>query len=212
MPKRKQAVSTDPEFFPENVELLTFIGGWDCFVGVDTVHTLFYLIRTKDLDWLEEVVKYSSTIISRHCVMSIPREGSPREAAKRLLDAHVRSRVHYECPVAPYRSGMLLTSDELQSIVRAIADELKRNSEAAEEEQRRHQAPIVEMAKALGLGPRPAGHNDVDWMANCPRSSSHWITISPPHNEFGCGYCHRKGGPQELRAFCNSAWTETPLG
>ena len=21
------------------------------------------------------------------------------------------------------------------------------------------------------------------------------------HNEFGCGYCHRKGGPEELRAF-----------
>ena len=80
--------------------------------------------------------------------MSIPRNGSKREAATQLLDAHVRSWIHYECPVAPYRSGMLLTSGELQSIVRAIADEMKRNSEAAEEEQRQHQAPIIEMRES----------------------------------------------------------------
>ena len=78
-------------FFRKNVEFLGFIGGWDCYVGIDTVHTLFYLIRTKDRDWLEAVVKYSNRIISRSCVMSIARHGSKREAAARLVDAHVRS-------------------------------------------------------------------------------------------------------------------------
>jgi len=191
------------EFFPENVEFLGFVGGWDCFIGVDTVHTLFYLIRTKDLDWLEAVVKYSSTIMSRDCVMSAPRHGSnKREAAARLLDAHVRSRVHHECPVPPYQSG-LLTNGELEGIVGAIAEELKRNSRVAEEEQRRHEAPIIKMARELGLDPRPAGHNDSAWMASCPRSRNHWIMISSSHNEFGCGYCRHRGGPPELRAFCD---------
>jgi hypothetical protein len=131
--------------------------------------------------------------------MSIARHGSKREAAARLVDAHVRSRVHHECPVPPYQSG-LLTNGELESIVGAIAEELKHNSRVAEEEQRRHEAPIIKMARALGLDPRPAGHNDSAWMANCPRGV-HWIMISPSHNEFGCGYCHRKGGPEKLRAF-----------
>lgn len=92
-------------FFPENVEFLGFIGGWDCYNGIDTVHMLFYLIRTKDLDWLEAVVKYSNRIMSKTFVMSIPRHGLKREAAARLLDAHVRSRVHDECPVSPYQSA-----------------------------------------------------------------------------------------------------------
>lgn len=52
----------------------------------------------------------------------------------------------------------------------------------------------------LGLDPRPAGHNHNAWMANCPRTS-HWLMISAEQNEFGCGYCRRKGGPAELRAF-----------
>jgi hypothetical protein len=145
-------------------------------------------------------VKYSDKIPSRRCVMSIPRHGSKEEAATRLLDAHVRSRVHYECPVAPFQSG-LLTHDELKGIVRAIAEERTDNIRVTEEEQREHEAPIVQMARELGLDPCPAGHNHSAWMAGCPRSRNHWIMISPSHNEFGCAYCRRKGGPQELRAF-----------
>jgi len=200
MSTEEHSAPTLPEFFPENVELLGFIGGWDCYIGIDTIQALFYLIRTKDRDWLEAVVKYCNRIMSRNCVMNIPRHGSKREAAARLLDAYVRSRVHYECPVPPYQPG-LLASSELEGIVKAIAEVLKRNSEAAAEEQRRHEAPIIKMARELGLDPCPAGHNDSSWMASCPQSRNHWIMISPSHNEFGCGYCRRKGGPEELRAF-----------
>jgi hypothetical protein len=192
--------AADPEFFPENVEFLGFVGGWDCDTGIDTVQILFYLIRTKDLDWLEVVVRHSGSIMSRSCVMSISRDGSRREAAARLLDAHVRSRVHYECPGPPYQSG-LLTKGELESIVGAIAEELTRNRRMATEKQRRYEATIIKMARELGLDPRPAGHNDSAWMASCPQSMNHWIMISPERDEFGCGYCRRKGGPQELRAF-----------
>jgi hypothetical protein len=197
----EHAAHTDPEFFPENVEFLGFVGGWDGYTGVDTVQILFYLIRTKDLDWLEVVVKKSSSsIVSRNCVMSIPRHGSKREAAARLLDAHVRSRVHYEYPTPPYQSG-LLTSSELESSVGAITEELARNSRVAAEKQCRQEAAIIKMARELGLDPHPAGHNDSAWMAGCPQSRNHWIMISPDRNQFGCGYCRRKGGPQELRAF-----------
>lgn len=191
---------TNPEIYPENVEFLGFVGGWDSDVGIDTVQILFYLIRTKDLDWLEVVLKYSNSIVSRDCVMSIRRRGSKRAASARLLDAHIRSRVHYEHPVPPYQSG-LLTNGELESIVGAIAEELTRNGRVAAEEQCWHEATIIKMARELGLDPRPAGHDDSAWMASCPQSRNHWIMISPERNQFGCGYCRRKGGPQDLRAF-----------
>ena len=148
MSLKKQAAHTDADFFPENVEFLGFIGGWDCYTGVDPVQGLFYLIRTSELDWLEEVIRYSGRIVSRKCVGSLPRDGSKREASARLLDAYLRSRVHIYCPDPPYRSG-LLAGGELKSIVTAIADELKRNSEAAEEKQRQHEAPIIKAAREL---------------------------------------------------------------
>jgi hypothetical protein len=84
MSMEEHAAHKDPEFFPENVDFLGFVGGWDCYIGVDTVQILFYLIRAKDLDWLETVAKYCNNIMSRSCVMSIPRHGSNWEAAARL--------------------------------------------------------------------------------------------------------------------------------
>jgi hypothetical protein len=189
--------------FPQNIDFLGFVGGWNCDFGIDRAEELFYLIRTNDADWLEVVVRHSKKIISQKCVARIPRQGSKREAAARLLDAHVRSQVHYSFPVPPFRSGMLLTSGELDNIVRAVTGELDRNSRAAEKDQARHEAPIITMARELKLNPKPAGHNKSAWIADCPRRS-HWIMIAPSVNEFGCGYCRRKGGPQELKEFCKS--------
>ena len=112
-----------------------FVGGWNCDFGVDTAEKLFYLVRTDDLDWLEVVVRYSEKIISQKFVGCIPRQESKREAAARLLDAHVRSQIYYSFPVPPYRKG-LLTSGELENIVRAVADEFERNSRAAQKRTR----------------------------------------------------------------------------
>ncbi len=195
------AAAINPEF-PENIEFLGFIGGWYCDFGIDTAEELFYLIRTNDADWLEVIVRYSDKIMSQKCVISVARQGSKREAAGRLLDAHVRSRIYYGFPVPPYRKG-LLTSRELENIVGAVTDEFDRNSRAAEKEQGQHEAPIIKTARELNLNPRPAGHNNTAWIADCPRRS-HWIMISPSLNEFGCGYCRRKGGPKELKEFCHS--------
>lgn len=80
------AAASNPEF-PENVEFLGFIGGWNCDFGIDTAEELFYLIRTNDADWLEVVARYSEKIISQKIVLSFFRQGSKREAAARLLDA-----------------------------------------------------------------------------------------------------------------------------
>ena len=76
----------------------------------------------------------------------------------------------------------------------------ERNALAAKATQQRQKAQIVEVASELGLNPRPAGHNDSAWMADCPRGS-HTIMLSPSLNEFGCGYCRRKGDGAELAAF-----------
>jgi hypothetical protein len=88
----------------------------------------------------------------------------------------------------------------LSDIARAVIDELEQNALAAKATQQRQKAQIVKVARELGLNPRPAGHNDSAWIADCPRRS-HTLMLSPSLNEFGCGYCRRKGDAAELRAF-----------
>jgi hypothetical protein len=198
-----------------------FVGAWDNDVGVDSYSEALFLSRDdqQDLLWSLATCSENSTRqslaaraagdpewakskIACGCVAGVPRAGTRNEAATRLLDALVRAKVHYEFPRPPYLQG-LLTTGELTEIVGAVTEELKRNALAAEEEQHGDStAPIIKLARQLGLNPRPAGHNRSDWTADCPRRS-HTIMISPSSNEFGCGYCRRKGGPAELKAFAD---------
>ena len=197
-----------------------FVGAWDNDLGIDSYNEALFLVRDdrQDLLWSLAADSEKSTrknLAAREggdpawvksktacvCVAGAPREGTENKAATRLLDVLVRARVHHAFPRPPYLPG-LLTSNELSDIVRAVTEELKRNALAAEAAQRRQKALIIEVASELGLNPRPAGHNDSAWIADCPRRS-HTIMLSPSLNEFGCGYCRRKGDAAELRAFAD---------
>jgi len=127
-------------------------------------------------------------------------QSGPKEAARELFKALVGSRLHYTMPAAPFGGG-LLSAEELGQEVADILAELERNDRAAEAAERANPSPIVLVAMTFELNPRPAGHNPTSWVANCP-GGHHWIMISTSSNQFGCGYCRRKGGPGELLTFC----------
>jgi hypothetical protein len=176
-----------------------FVGQWDNYVGIDDITEALFLVRDDRQDLLWSLTTYCNCELSCGCVAGAPREGTQSEAAKRLLDALVRARVPLQFPRLPYLPG-LLASNELSDIATTVIDELKRNTLAAKVTQQCEKAQIIEVACELGLNPRPAGHNDSAWIADCPRRT-HTLMLSPSVNEFGCGYCRRKGDAAELRAF-----------
>jgi hypothetical protein len=196
-----------------------FAGAWNLDVGIDIIHEALFLARDHHGDRLWSLITPSESVtrkslsarergdrewvkmmITSGCVAGAVRHGTAGEAARILLDRLLRSRIHFSGPRPPYISG-LLTSQEVASMVGIIGDELRRNALAAEAASLDHEALIIKVARDLGLNPRPAGHNSTAWTADCARRS-HFIMISPSHNEFGCGYCKRAGGPAELQAFC----------
>ncbi len=77
------------------------------------------------------------------------------------------------------------------SSVESALDEIARQAE----EQR---PPIVVVAEELGLGPSPEGSSPSNWLCRCPETN-HSLYLAG--EEFGCGYCRRKGGADELRRF-----------
>jgi len=170
------------------------IGGWDSDVGIDAIPEELFLTRTGTQDRL-----WVRSHLYEGCVAGAARTATESEAASELVDMLIRARFPYAGPVPPYLAG-LLASDELRDIVDAIVAEVQHNRHKAEAAQSRDEAPIITLARQLGLNPRPAGHSDRAWIANCLRGS-HSIMISPSDNEFGCGYCRRHGGLAELQAF-----------
>ena len=98
----------------------------------------------------------------------------------------------------------LLTIEQVQEAVdrgyrqwRAERDAVTRESWELE---RAAPSRIVQAATELHLAPEPTGGKVGNWLARCP-GTSHTIMISSTSEQFGCGYCKVKGGPEELLGF-----------
>jgi hypothetical protein len=135
--------------------------------------------------------------------------GTPEEAAKFLFTSLQQCHFPYTGAIEPFVGG-LLSSETIGGLVDDLHAEWDRNRREAIAEAERTPPPIVLTARELGLAPRPAGHNATAWVANCPSGRGHTIMISATSNEFGCGYCRKKGGPNELRTFCRSSMKVRP--
>jgi hypothetical protein len=59
---------------------------------------------------------------------------------------------------------------------------------------------VINTAKLLGLHPEPTGEHPDKWRTACP-GSNHPIFISADEDRWFCGWCKRKGGPDELESF-----------
>lgn len=63
---------------------------------------------------------------------------------------------------------------------------------------------LVKYCKSIGLNPEPEGSSPTNWEANCLSGGQHRLMISTKSNEWGCGYCKRKGDINSLREWYES--------
>lgn len=57
---------------------------------------------------------------------------------------------------------------------------------------------LIQYCESKGLNPEPEGEPN-SWLANCPSGGKHHIMISTSSDQWGCGYCRKKGGLEELK-------------
>ncbi len=131
------------------------------------------------------------------CVYTVRRKGDERAACLRLLEWLFRARVGFAWPDRFAAPGIIDRSG-FENLVGRIEKELKVNREKA----RLGETGIVKTARKLGLFPQPTGTGPSLWQASCP-GTGHPLYINAAENEFGCGWCRRKGGIKDLRAFVN---------
>ena len=129
------------------------------------------------------------------CKVTAPTEGDIASACRKLLGHLFRSRTGYVGYSHFVQSGLIAES-EYQGIKDGLKYEVDRYARKALE----NRSEVVDTAEELGLYPEPTGEGPYSWSANCP-GTSHRLFISTESDTFGCGYCRKKGGSIELRAF-----------
>ena len=113
-----------------------------------------------------------------------------------LLDRLFRARLIQYWPER-FLTAWFVAESAFRSLVERIERELKeKNSEKA----RQDETEIIQVARELGLGPRPTGTGPNFLYATCP-CTNHAIYIDAVEAENGYGYCGRKGSPDDLREF-----------
>ena len=136
-----------------------------------------------------------SGVIELGCVLAVPKQGEESTACLQLLDEVTRSRVGFYMPTRFFVAGMVNESG-FNKMTGQISLELKNNSAKAKESE----SEIIEIARELGLNPVPTGRSPQQWTAACP-GTNHNLDVNSAANSFGCGWCKKKGGPDELRIF-----------
>jgi hypothetical protein len=63
---------------------------------------------------------------------------------------------------------------------------------------------LIKYCESINLHPRPEGYVPSNWLADCIRTGKHSIMISTIDNQWGCPYCSKKGGINELREWYES--------
>ncbi|MDZ7854189.1 MAG: hypothetical protein U5L98_16525 [Halomonas sp.] len=122
-------------------------------------------------------------------------QGSRATGAELLFRALTAARQGHVWPDG-FLEGPLITEAAHCRIVGELEAEIERNLEEAEAQS---QAPILVLARQLGLRPEPAGKSPSAWYADCP-GKRHRLMISSSSDQFGCGYCRVKGETAELEA------------
>ncbi len=159
---------------------------------IEEIAVSVYLHRTdyEDELWIsEEYADHKEPLFTR------PRKGSVHSAGKGLLDLFIRGSVGHRWPSRFDEPG-IIDEDEFNDIVGIIKEELDQNVRNAEE----NETEIIKAARELKLSPTPTGTGPFHWRANCP-GTNHHLKIQAETYSFGCGYCRRKGGVEELRDF-----------
>lgn len=59
--------------------------------------------------------------------------------------------------------------------------------------------PFIDFLKKNSLYPRPYDQEKGLWTASCPKVSKHPLMLNVFKEEFGCGWCKKKGGLAELK-------------
>ena len=172
----------------------------------DFVEVVFFR-KTKELDelwvavWSYEIYDGLSDYSTKEqydnfgCSQVALLHSDEASACRSLLNQHFRSQVGFSGPSDFIQSG-IITEPEYKGIIDGLRYELDQFARSA----RSNRSEIIDVAEELGLFPEPTGTGPHAWRASCPRTS-HPLYISTDSNTFGCGWCRRKGGSDELRAF-----------
>jgi hypothetical protein len=115
-----------------------------------------------------------------------------------LIDLFSYTSNCYGYPI--FSHSEVITEDEFKHCLNLGIENIRKRKNQIRENGQDH--PIIIYCSEQNLYPEPEDHSPDSWKANCPSGRRHYIMISTSSlssHSWGCGYCKKKGGLEELK-------------
>ena len=133
----------------------------------------------------------------------IDREGFKRterplkEDLREILKSYI-NRIRFTDGLPSYAQSTIFSEFEYNDLIDELNQEIEREKLRARE----NKSAIIYYSEEQGLSPTPTGTQQDHWYARCPNSIGfHTIMVSAAKNQWGCGYCCRKGNLADLETW-----------
>ncbi|WP_299397161.1 hypothetical protein [uncultured Gelidibacter sp.] len=167
---------------------------------MDTLETMFdeefnYYYRVTDDNFIQLAYSYGKSELQ---IMAQYRMRFKN--LKENITFIVKNSIEASAPFSGYpkfENSSVFTEQEFDGIVQSIKDE----KDAISKKSLENITPLITYLKENNLNPVPSGYSPTNWNAQCPSGRGHSIMVSTKSDEWGCGYCRRKGGIAELESW-----------
>lgn len=98
-----------------------------------------------------------------------------------------------------YIDSAIYTKIEYDNLIQEIIKE----SQEIKQKASQNKSPLIMYLEGKELCPKPTGNNSISWVAKCPSGGNHFLMVTTKPDAWGCGYCNRKGGIEDIQQWFN---------
>jgi hypothetical protein len=164
---------------------------------MNTTETMFdvevrYFYRITDDNYIQLASKFDSGNLNINAQYKLKFENFKENIifiVKENIEAHL---LYHGFPT--FEDSIAFTRQEFDVIIQNM--EAQKGSII--EQAKSMETPLIVYLREQDLYPQPTGNNPNSWIATCPNGGKHFIQVVTTNDQWGCGYCKRKGNQTEL--------------
>ena len=163
-----------------------------------TYETLFdeefdYFYRITDDNYFQLAFSYHNSELEINVQYKLQFDTKKEDtiyAVHQLIEAN-----HLFIGYPTLKDSVIFTQQEFDKII----SDIKVPKTIEKEKAKQKTTPLISFLEQQQLHPKPTGFNEDSWTASCPSGGNHFIMVTTLKDEWGCGYCRKKGTILDLK-------------
>ena len=168
-----------------------------CFLileNVDWRAKFYYYYRITNDNYIQIAQGYDNEV-NQICAQFKKTDQDIKSNLEKIMSRYFEAYRGYE-EFPEFVESSLFTKQDFKEILEFVNTEADTLINIA----KKNPSPFIEFLKTNNFNPKPSGNSEYSWKIGCPNAKGrHFLMISTLNDEWGCGYCRKKGNLEEFK-------------